>query len=208
MQGYLMHKKFRQQKLDEKQNNKRVIDWLAIGKDYCSGASVTSLSVKYKVSRPAIDKQIEKNQWKQDVSAVIAKQVAAKVAGVKSNMTPEAKQEAIEAESNRQTDIALEHRTKISELSKVGYEALYLVRASIRQLKKQFDDEGKLSNTELQKVVSTFKSLNEAIVATQTREAAANGIDLLPKQNNENIVSDESFANIIKMAAANKARGD
>jgi hypothetical protein len=184
--------------------NKSDISWVDLGKEYCAGASVYSLAKKYKVSRNSIEKQIQKNQWIQDVTSIINKEVAHKVAGLGNTLTSEQKQDAIDTESTRKADIAKEHIKEIADSRKIGSRLQSLVSFKVNELTAAAKANA-LDTKELDAVVKIYKNNQEALVAAQTREAIANGIDLMPTSKTEITVGDDAFANLIQMAAKSKA---
>lgn len=191
---------------ETKYTNKSDVDWVALGKEYCAGASIKSLSIKYKVSRPAIDKNIEKNEWKQDVSALIAKEVAAKVAGVTIGLTQEQKTDAIDKESDRLTVIAKEHQGDISRATKHLRTLEQVLTYQTNTFIKAVKEGGRIDYKELESHVRTVKAHNDTFISAQEREANANGIVLTP-QESKATMNEDTFADIIKMAGANKSKG-
>jgi hypothetical protein len=189
-------------------NERKDIDWVKIGQEYCAGASITSLSHRYGVSRPAIDKNIEKNQWKQDVSLILNKEVAAKVAGVTKGLTTDQKTEAIDNESNRRAEIAKEHQKEISDSRKIGQSLQSLLKVKVNELTTMAKN-GKIDSKELDITIKSYANLQNAQVAAQEREAKANGIDLtLSNATNQVTMGDDAFADIIKLAASQRSKAN
>jgi hypothetical protein len=186
--------------------HKDAIFWENVGKDYCAGASINSLAIKYKVSRPAIDRNIEKNQWKQDVSAIIAKEVAAKVAGVVSGLTQEQKTDAIDKESTRLTDIVKDHQREIREGRQIGSAIQELIKAKVKLLQDEYKASKTINTKELGEVGKIFSVNQQSLILAQQREQDANGIVLTP-QESKATMNEDMFADIIKMAGAHKSKG-
>jgi hypothetical protein len=185
-------------------NKRDDIDWVQIGKEYCAGASQTSLAIKHGINRRIIAVQIDKNQWKQDVSAIIQKEVAAKVAGVNNSLTPEQKQHAVDTESDRLVIIAKEHQVEISDGRKVWPQLHNLVKVKVKRLAKQYKDTGTFDIKELDLVIKMQGNIQDKQIAAQEREAKANGIDLMPHNSSSVNMGDEAFQSILEMAASAK----
>lgn len=90
--------------------------WLQVRAEYESGsATQAALAARWKVSRKAIQKHIESEDWIQDIEPAIRRKVAEKVAGVASKVAardPAKTAAAIDAEAERRAEVERRHRAE------------------------------------------------------------------------------------------------
>ena len=100
-------------------------DWEAIRAEYEAGASQSALSLKYGVSRKAIQKRIAKESWTQgNVSAQINRLVEEKVAGVVAGCDPEKKAAALSAAADARAAVIRRHQRQWDEHQRLIDESL------------------------------------------------------------------------------------
>ena len=85
-------------------------DWETIRAEYEAGASQSTLSKKYGVSRTAIQKRISSEGWVQDISQTVNRLTEAKVAGVVAGCNPKKKAEALNAAAEQKAAVINRHR--------------------------------------------------------------------------------------------------
>ncbi|MFD1558342.1 hypothetical protein ACFSHT_22380 [Paraburkholderia silviterrae] len=85
-------------------------DWETIRAEYEAGSSQVALSKKHGCSRGAIQKHIAAEGWAQDVTPVIQRKVAEKVAGVVAGCSPEKKAAALDEAADRTAAVVTRHR--------------------------------------------------------------------------------------------------
>lgn len=89
--------------------------WSTVRAEYEAGASQAALADRHGVSRKAIQKRIEAEDWIQDIEPAIRRKVAEKVAGVASKVAardPVKTAAAIDAEAERRAEVERRHRTE------------------------------------------------------------------------------------------------
>lgn len=89
--------------------------WATVRAEYEAGASQASLAERHHVSRKAIQKRIEAEDWTQDLEPAIRRKVAEKVAGVAAKVAggdPVKTAAAIDAEAERRAEVERRHRAE------------------------------------------------------------------------------------------------
>jgi hypothetical protein len=151
---------------------KNKTDWVAVELEYSLGASIPSLSIKHKVTRQAIMKQRDKNEWKQSLSDKIQKKVTAKVTGFE-NVTEDTVEAATELEANRRAKLQMGWQNTASRLNRLANLGIDIVEKRADELLVAEEP----SINEIKHLVVSIKSLSEASLANAQAEARANGMD-------------------------------
>ncbi len=130
--------------------------WEFLRAEYEAGGSQASLSVKYGVTRRAIQKHIETEGWSQDISGTLARKVAEKVAGLVAGADPVKRAAAIDAAAERRVAVIDRHKQQWEE-------HLRLLKAAI--------DRNDFDAARLAKIIA------ETIAIRQSGERKAWGLD-------------------------------
>lgn len=106
-------------------------DWETIRAEYEAGASQSDLSRRHGVSRTAIQKRIQAENWMQDVTDAVDRVARAKVAGIVAGCNPQKRAEAIDAAATRKAELIFKHqddwvqyRVRAAARSEDGFEGL------------------------------------------------------------------------------------
>lgn len=86
--------------------------WSSIRAEYEVGSTVLGLSKRYNVSRAAIVRHRDSENWRQDSSKVIATKTEEKIARLRSTDDPEKREAALESEAERRAAVVHRHRNE------------------------------------------------------------------------------------------------